>query len=121
MPTTTTQSVTYISQHTRLRVGRHQFEQCRFTTSDPKAIGELDARIARGGRCAFEREDRASAPEAETAQAADSNAKVEAVDWSKFSAQDLKNHASRAGISGASSMKKDDLIDALAATDYRPG
>ena len=62
MPTTANETVTYISQHPGLRVGRHRFEQCRFTTDDPKVIAELDARIAKGQRCPFEREDRTQQP-----------------------------------------------------------
>lgn len=119
MPATTkTETVTYISQSPNLRVGRVKFEQCRYSTSDPKEIERLDAGIAKGGRCLYEREDRAAEPEPKDTG---SGAKVEPVDWSKFSATDLKNHAAKAGITGTGSMKKDELISALEGTDYRPG
>lgn len=114
MPTTTA-PVTYLSKFKNFRLGQHRFVNGRLTVDDPAEIAKLDARIARGGRLAFSREDESVKPE----PAAKTNS--DPVDWTQFTVAELKPHAAQAGISGASSMTKGDLVEALAATDYRPG
>ena len=118
MTTTKTAPVTYISRYARLNVGGHQFENHRFTTNVDQVIEQLDARIARGGRVAFARADEADLPEIDESV---EKQKVEPVDWSDFPHIDLKRHAKDAGITGTSKMNKADLVDALSATDHRPG
>lgn len=111
-----TAPVTYISKTPSLRVDRHKFKNHLLTTRDADTIKELDARIAKGGRCSFARQEAKAEPKAPK----DDNSGGEKIDWEKFTKADLQAHATKAGVTGVSSMNKPDIIDALNATEYRP-
>lgn len=111
-----TAPVTYISKTPSLRVDRHKFKNHLLTTRDAETIKELDARIAKGGRCSFARQEAKAEPKPAAADPSGNDK----VDWEKFNKTDLQAHASKAGITGVSNLNKADLIDALNATSYRP-